>query len=94
MKRLYAVRDRVAGMCIGGVYVHRNDTAAIRMFSDIASDKQSMIAQHPHDFELLYVAKFDDDSGLCIAEERPLLVMSGESWVAAQTPDVSAPEKL
>lgn len=37
--------------------------AAVRMFSDVASDPQSMVCKHPEDFQLVIVGDFNPDSG-------------------------------
>lgn len=36
--------------------------AAIRMFSDLANDKQSTVARHPTDFILMEIGSFDDQN--------------------------------
>lgn len=40
---------------------------AVRAFSDVCSDPQSMIYKHPGDFSLYEIGEFDDQSGQLVA---------------------------
>lgn len=37
--------------------------AAIRMFTDLSNDGQSMISKHPQDYTLYQLGKWDDSTG-------------------------------
>ena len=36
---------------------------AVRAFSDLVEDKDSMVGKHPGDYKLVYVGDFDDSTG-------------------------------
>lgn len=80
---LYAVRDNVAGMLIGGIIVVRHEAAAIRTFGDIASQPDSIVRLHPADFDLLRLGHLDDAMQL-VPDFG--VVITGAQWHAAQQP--------
>lgn len=57
--KLYIIRDTLAGSPAGPLVVLEHDAVAIRMFREILSDKNSMVARFATDHELLCVGKFD-----------------------------------
>lgn len=79
---IYAVRDTVADAIVGGLQLHRADAAAIRTFGDIASQRDSIVAMHPGDFELVCLGSID---GLSITPDARV-VITGAQWLAAQQP--------
>jgi len=83
-KLLCVVRDRVAD-AIGPVMVFAAVPAAVRLFSDLALDPGTMVHRHPADFELLHVASIDESTGE-VAAGRPVVLLTGEAWLAAQEP--------
>lgn len=83
VRKCYAVRDTVAGVFAGGLHLHAGDPAAIRMFGDVASDRNTMIGLHPNDFELCCVGQFDESTGNLVGCE-PVTVITGAAWRAAQ----------
>lgn len=85
MKLLCVIRDRLAES-VGPVMAFAAIPAAIRSFSDLALDPQTMIHKHPEDFELLQIAEIDERSGQLRVVEPPVLLLSGVQWVAAQKP--------
>lgn len=82
MKQLYAIVDTMAETLVGGVHVFPADAVAVRFFSDIASDPQTMIARHPADHELVHIATIEDDGEIVGATRRT--VLTGSAWKAAQ----------
>lgn len=80
---LYAIRDKVAGQIIGGIWLHRNDAAAIRMFTDVAQDQQSMIHRHTTDFELVKLGELNNDTSVDGLRE-PQLILDGSTLNAIQ----------
>lgn len=81
---IYAIFDVVAQMIIGGLQLHRHHAAAIRMFGDVASAKDTAIAQHPKDFNLIFLGQLNDDNTI-MAIVPPEVVISGSAWLAAQS---------
>lgn len=98
MNKIYAILDKKAQALTGGLQLHRHEAAAVRVFSDIASDPQTTIARHPEDFELLCLGLlndedvYDEKNGVTpirsaytiTATTRPTVVITGAAWKAAQ----------
>lgn len=80
---IYAIIDLVADAVLGGFSLHRHDAAAIRMFGDIATDKNFLIAMHPADYQLVRLGYLRPDHGLD-AEPHPVVIITGAQWKAAQ----------
>lgn len=82
MKLIYAVRDNVASANVGGVYLFPHDTPAVRFFSDVALDPQTMVGRHPKDHSLLQLGTLDEDTCVVVGLDQPRVVLSGEAWLA------------
>lgn len=75
---LYAVIDLIADDIVGLITLHRHEAAATRMFTDALSMKDSMLAQHPQDFELHRLGYLDDEHDL-VANRT--IVATGKQWL-------------
>lgn len=82
--RLFAVRDKVANALIGTVWIMRHEAAAIRTFTDIASDPQSSINKHPADYELIELGELNETNNAI--EPTTRVVLDGATWAATQQP--------
>lgn len=77
MKRLVAVYDKAARAFLSPHFVMEIGQAT-RDFEDATKDEKSVISQHPEDYDLYYIADFDDQSGEVILKEgSPIKLMSG-----------------
>jgi len=85
-KLLCVVRDRLAE-AIGPVMLFPAVPAAIRSFSDLALDPQTMVHRHPADFDLLQIATIDEGSGEIAPCSPPVVLITGAAWAAAQKPE-------
>lgn len=90
--RVYAILDKVADALTGGLQLHKHEAAAVRVFVDIANDPQTTIAHHPEDFELVCLGQLNEDHTLT-AMARPLVILTGAAWKAAQTPRPTQPPR-
>lgn len=89
MQGIYGVYDNKAEAIVGGLYLFRQDAAAIRMFGDIASDPKTLVGMHTEDYDLLLLGMLQENSTLTATD--PIKVMTGAAWLAAQqarNPDV------
>lgn len=68
IRRLYVVRDTLAGSIVGGVVAFAHDAAAVRFFGDAATDPNTAINRHPADHDLLVIGEIDDEA----ASIRPI----------------------
>lgn len=84
-KLLCVIRDRLSDSC-GPVMAFPAIPAAIRQFSDVAVDSQTMVARHPEDFDLLHIANMDERSGAVEAVTPPVVLLTGVQWLASQKP--------
>lgn len=84
MRQLYCVYDLKSESLVGGIIMERLDAPAIRAFHDALDPKnQSILAQHPADFQLLCLGSVDD-SGMIIVNPNYLNpVATGAQWAAA-----------
>ncbi|AZL82915.1 nonstructural protein [Apis mellifera associated microvirus 12] len=82
--RLYGIYDVRGETIIGNVVSHRVDAAAVRMFGDIAGDKQSLVGTHPSDFDLVHIGTLALDTGVIDTTDCPRVVVTGAAWLAAQ----------
>lgn len=79
---IYALLDLAAGHIVGVLQIFRHEAAAVRFFSDLANMEQSMVRQHPEDFNLIRLGFLTLDNTL--APEYSV-VITGRAWAAAQT---------
>ncbi|WNK13916.1 MAG: nonstructural protein [Microvirus sp.] len=89
MNRIYAIRDTLAQALVGGLHLFKHDAAAVRFFTDVISDAQTMLHRHPNDHELICLGEVCD-SGKDMSVDGfvggPVVVITGSAWVASQTP--------
>ena len=60
--KVFSIHD-VKASTFGQPFFAVNRGIAVRMFSDLVSDKNSMVSKHPDDFKLYELGAFDDNSG-------------------------------
>lgn len=61
MRKIIGIWDKVTKDFAGPLQVFRHDAPAVRMFTDVAANKETLISQHLTDFELVCVCTLDDD---------------------------------
>lgn len=81
LKQLYMVYDLVAETVLGGIIQETADAPAIRAFHDALGASESLLAQHPKDFNLLLIGSITSD-GTVITPNQPTIVATGAAWVA------------
>lgn len=64
-----------------GLHLFPHDAVAIRFFSDLVNDKQTMIHRHPEDYVLKELGFMDDQA---IAASAPRVVVTATALVASQ----------
>lgn len=57
-----------------------NDSMAVRSFSDLVNDKQTMVNRHPEDFILHGIGQFDDEKGV-VEGMSPWVVVTASSLI-------------
>lgn len=60
--RIYSVRDLKAE-CFTSIFTFKTDAEAIRAFGDSAKSNQTLLGQHPEDFQLCKVGFFNLNDG-------------------------------
>lgn len=76
---IYAIYDRVADSIIGGLQTHKHDAAAVRAFTDVARDSQTMIHRHPADYDLV---KLGYVTHQCTLDPEYSLLLNGSTLAA------------
>jgi len=61
-------------------YFQTHKPAALRAFSDLVNDSQSMIYRHPADFELFELGSYDSGSGLLTSHQIPQHLATGTDF--------------
>lgn len=87
MMRVYSVRDVKDNSFNRQLTLAGTDASATRAFSEAINNPQAgTYYTHPADFELYYVADFNDETGLVIPNESagPVFVVRGDSLVNKQ----------
>lgn len=86
MKKIYAILDTLAGVIVGGLHTFPHDAPAVRFFSDIAGDPQTMIGRHPDDHALICLGTLSDDNHIMPFADGNQIVITGAAWKASQAP--------
>lgn len=77
--KVFALFDLKAAV-YGTPFFMQNDAMAIRSFSDLVNDNQTMVNRHPEDFILHGVGQFDDEKGV-LEGMTPWVVATASSLV-------------
>lgn len=85
-KSLYMVYDLVAKTVIGGLIQEMSDAPAIRAFHDALSHRDSILAQHPEDFNLLLIGSIMSDGTIITPPDGVYAVATGAAWAAQKEP--------
>lgn len=87
MKGIYAIRDTLAQALVGGLFLHSHSASAVRFFSDVASDAQTLVSRHIDDHELVFLGTLDEETG-AIVSDAPAVVITGAAWKASQSSEL------
>lgn len=62
MLNCYAIHDKKA-LSFATPFFAVNDEVAMRSFEDLVRDRRSVVSQHPEDFSLHFVGRFETETG-------------------------------
>lgn len=91
MKKIYAIRDRIANELVGNsmylLFAFRTDQQAVRYFADCILDEKSILAKHPSDYELIAVAELHESMAgeIVLADGKHHTIITGDALIAATT---------
>lgn len=85
---LYVVRDIVAADLFGGIIRAANDEVARRSFHDLLQQKDSPIAAHRGDYNLLYLGDINNHGEIYHGDifnkvDLPRIIAKGQDWLDA-----------
>lgn len=80
---VYSVYDRASGI-YDRPFISHSDAAAVRAFSDIASDADHPIGKHPEDFTLYRVGTWEDNNGTIVPQDPEKVIGAHEAYTAAR----------
>lgn len=80
---LCGVRDIPARSMIGIPMLFKHPAVATRWFGDLINSKESVVAQHPRDYELVQYGEYDDEADTFDGIE-PLVLLTGAQLLDAQ----------
>jgi hypothetical protein len=69
MLNCYAIYDKKA-MSFATPFFAVNDEVAMRSFEDLVRDRRSFVSQHPEDFALHFVGRFDVETGKLLPRQE------------------------
>lgn len=61
------------------IWVHKNTATAVRMYTDVANDPKSTIAQHLEDYDLVQLGTIDDEHKITPTYE---IIVLGKTYAA------------
>lgn len=76
---IYAIVDTLAESIIGGLHTFKHDAAAVRFFSDVASQPDTIIAKHLNDHQLVCLGTLDESTATIVNTETRV-VLTGSAW--------------
>lgn len=82
---VYAVRDTLCKIYLAPT-VGDNDSAMIRAFGDVATKGGTPIGDHPEDYTLEKIGKFDNETGLLVALPSPQILCHASDFVKKPVP--------
>lgn len=80
-KNLYSVRDEKT-VAFFPPFLASNHGEALRTFSDLCKNVDTLMARYPGDFALYHLATFDDQSGSVVGLSLPVQIGSASEYVA------------
>lgn len=79
-QRLYSIFDKATG-AYAAPFAQPTNAGAIRAIKMDMQDKNSMLGQHPSDYELWYVGDFDTEDGKITSNNERVV------WLGSLTDD-------
>ena len=76
---VFSVFDTKAAV-YGTPFFMAREQMAIRAFTDLCNDGNTMVGKHPEDFTLFHLGDFDDDAG-CLHPVKPRGLVTAASLI-------------
>lgn len=83
MKVICAVRDRAVD-AFGVPFFCHHVNEAIRSFKTEVNRDGSIFKDHPDDYDLYELGRYDDQTGSVVPSDRPSMLATGKSMVNAE----------
>lgn len=83
---IYTIFDQASGV-YKRPFTAQADGEVIRVFKDMALNKDHEIGAHPEDYTLWRIGTFDDNKAIVVAEDKECLGTALEMVASAQTVD-------
>lgn len=74
-QNIYSIFDTAAGVYLRPFFLP-SDGQAVRMFCDLAADKEHEIGKHPEDYSLCRIGMFDDNNAE-VTDEKVAVLITG-----------------
>lgn len=81
--KVFAIQD-VKSEMFHTPFFYPHNGQALRAFTELVRDGQSMVSKYPGDFKLVWIGTFDDASGKLVASDMVTLGF-GTDFVASDT---------
>lgn len=62
-------------------FVLPTEPMAVRTFADCVNSDSHQFGQHPEDYTLMLIGQYDDDTGILIPKDTPLVIGLGTSFI-------------
>lgn len=91
--RCFSIYDRKT-LAYHAPYYAVTDAAAVRTFSDVVADPNTIFGRHPDDHVLYCVGEFDDQSGMLLPNSPALHIVDANVLVRALQQEIPFPDQV
>ncbi len=81
---IIAIKDTLADDITGNLIIVNHPAVGVRLFGDVCQDKNTNVARHIEDHELVQLGILQSDLHITDAYE---VIITGKQWLAAQQGD-------
>lgn len=81
---LYQMYDMEAEATHAPIITEYRDAPAIRAFTAVLANKNTLPGQHPINFVLRKIGAQDEETGIIDGLKNPLTIATGAAWLAQQ----------
>lgn len=81
LAHLYQVYDLCAEAHIGPIILERAHGPALRTFTTVLQDKNTMIGQYPQHYDLIWLGDIEDTTGVITPLTHPQIMLAGAQWL-------------
>lgn len=89
---LYQIRDNKAEMVAGPIMAAKAEAVAVREFTKIIRNTDTMPGQHPEDYDLMKIGDQDEETGQ-VSAQLPTVILNGKTYLDSMTTSEPSAER-